>query len=141
MHSYTVCRVTIISNLYSLALYCKQKTFIWSKYVLSNISDLLFIGKEDAGRRHFLLIWFCIICTLCFIHNCQFHKNILLFILKFKYLGTTIRNQNSIQEEIKSRLKPGDACYDSVQNILSSSLLSKNLKIKIYGTITLPVWV
>jgi len=43
--------------------------------------------------------------------------------------------QNSIQEEIKSRLKSGNACYHSVQNILSSSLLSKNLKIKIYRTI------
>ena len=47
--------------------------------------------------------------------------------------------QNSILEEIKSRLKSGNACYHSVQNILSSSLLSKNLKIKIYRTIILPV--
>jgi len=50
-----------------------------------------------------------------------------------------LTNQNSIQEEIKSRLKSGNACYHLVQNILSSSLLSKNLKIKIYGTIILPV--
>jgi hypothetical protein len=49
---------------------------------------------------------------------------------EFKYLGTTLTNQNSIQEEIKSRLKSGNACYHSVQNILSSSLLSKNEKIK-----------
>ena len=40
----------------------------------------------------------------------------------FKYLGTTLTNQNSIQEEIKGRLKSGNACYHSVQNILSSSL-------------------
>ena len=40
-------------------------------------------------------------------------------------------NKNSIQEEIKSRLKLGNACYYSVQNLLSSSLLSKKLKIKI----------
>jgi len=46
---------------------------------------------------------------------------------------------NSIQEEIKSRLKSGNACYHSVQNPLSSSLLSKNLKIKIYISIILPV--
>ena len=58
---------------------------------------------------------------------------------EFKYLGTTLTNQNSIQEEIKSRLKLGNACYYSVQNLLSSRLLSKNLKIKIYGTIILPV--
>ena len=58
---------------------------------------------------------------------------------EFKYLGTKLTNQNSIQEEIKSRLKLGKACYYSVQNILSSRLLSKNLKIKIYRTIILPV--
>ena len=57
----------------------------------------------------------------------------------FKYLGKTITDQNSIQEEIKSRLKLGNACYHSVQNLLSSRLLSKNLRIKIYRTIILPV--
>jgi len=44
-----------------------------------------------------------------------------------------------IQEEIKSRLKSGDACYYLVQNLSSSSFLSKNLKIKIYRTIILSV--
>jgi len=56
-----------------------------------------------------------------------------------KYLGTTLTNQNSIAEEIKSRLRSGNACYNSVQNLLSSTLLSKNLKIRIYRTIILPV--
>jgi len=46
----------------------------------------------------------------------------------FKYLGTTLTNQNSIAEEIKSRLSSGNAWYHSVQNHLSSRLLSKNLK-------------
>jgi hypothetical protein len=50
----------------------------------------------------------------------------------FKHLGTTLTNQNSIHAEIKSRLKSGNPCYHSVQNLLSSSLLSKNVKIKIY---------
>ena len=54
---------------------------------------------------------------------------------EFKYLGMTLTNQNSIQEEIKSSLRLGNACYHSVQNLLSSSLLSKNLKIMIYRTI------
>ena len=58
---------------------------------------------------------------------------------EFKYLGTMLTTKNSIQEEIKSRLKLGNACYYSVQNLLSSSLLSKYLKIKIYRTIILPV--
>jgi hypothetical protein len=57
---------------------------------------------------------------------------------EFKYLGTTLTNQNYIQEEIKGRLKSGNACYHSVQNLLSSSLLSKSVKIKIYKTIILP---
>jgi len=56
---------------------------------------------------------------------------------EFKYLGTMLTNENSIQEEIKSRLTLGNACYYSVQNLLSSSLLSKNLKI--YRTIILPI--
>ena len=58
---------------------------------------------------------------------------------EFKYLGTTLTNQNPIQKEIKSRLKLGNACYHSAQKLMSSSLLSKNLKIKIYRTIIFPV--
>jgi len=58
---------------------------------------------------------------------------------EFKYLGITLINQNPIAEEIKSILKSGNACNHSVQNLLSSRLLSKNLKIKIYRTIILPV--
>ena len=49
---------------------------------------------------------------------------------EFKYLGTTLTYQNSSQEEIKSRLKSGIAGDLSVENLLSSSLLSKNIKIK-----------
>jgi hypothetical protein len=44
-----------------------------------------------------------------------------------------------VHDEIKSRLNSGNACYHSVQNLLSSSLISKNLKIKIYKTVILPV--
>jgi hypothetical protein len=58
---------------------------------------------------------------------------------QFKYLGTTVTNQNWIQEEIKRRLNSGNACYHSVQNLLSSCLLSKKLKVRIYKTIILPV--
>jgi hypothetical protein len=58
---------------------------------------------------------------------------------QFKYLGTTVTNQNLIQNDIRRRLSLGNACYHSVQNLLSSHLLSKNLKIRIYKTILLPV--
>jgi len=47
---------------------------------------------------------------------------------EFKYLGTNLTNQNTMQEEIKSRLRSRNACYHSVHNILSSSLLSKKFK-------------
>ena len=57
-----------------------------------------------------------------------------------RYLGTTLRHQTSIREEIKSRLKSGNACYHSVQNILFSRLLSKNINIKIHRIIILPVF-
>ena len=56
---------------------------------------------------------------------------------QFIYLGTVLINQNSVQERIMSRLKSGNACYCSVQNLLSCSLVSKNIKIKTYGTIIL----
>jgi hypothetical protein len=45
---------------------------------------------------------------------------------QIKYLGATVTNQNLIQEEIKRRLNSGNAWYHSVQNLLSSRLLSKN---------------
>ena len=48
-------------------------------------------------------------------------------------------NHNFIQDEIKCRLRAGNSCYYSVQTLLSSQLLSKNLKIKIHKTIILPV--
>jgi len=43
---------------------------------------------------------------------------------EFEYLGPTSTNKNYIQEEIKSRLKSENISYHTVQNILSSSLLS-----------------
>jgi hypothetical protein len=58
---------------------------------------------------------------------------------QFKYLGTTITNHNLIQEEIKRRMNSGNACCNLVQNLLSSHLFSKNVKIRIYKTIILPV--
>jgi hypothetical protein len=58
---------------------------------------------------------------------------------EFKYLGTKLTDQNSIKGEIKSSLKLGNTCCHLVQKHLSSCLLSKNLKFKIYRTIILCV--
>ena len=70
-------------------------------------------GDQNAGRSHGIKI-----------DKSSFER-----VEEFKYLGTTLTNKNSIQEEIKSRLKSGNACYHSVQNLLSSSLLSNNFNI------------
>jgi hypothetical protein len=61
-------------------------------------------------------------------------------VVRFKYIRTTLKDQNHMHEEMKSRLNSGSACYHSVQNLLSSCRLSRNLKVKIYKTIILPVF-
>ena len=65
------------------------------------------------------------------IHSVRTDNSTFERVEEFKYLGTTLTNQNAIAEEIKSRLRSGNACYHSVQNLLSSKLLSENLNIKI----------
>jgi ribosomal protein S2 len=80
-----------------------------TKYVLLS-------HHQNAGQNHDIKIG-----NRCFDNVAQ-----------FRYLGTTITNRNLIQEEIKRRLNSGNACYHSVQNLLSSRLLSKNIK---YNTI------
>ena len=59
-------------------------------------------------------------------HTMKFDNSSIGRVEEFKYLGTTLRNENSIQKEIKSRFKLGNACYHLLQDLLSSSLLSKN---------------
>jgi hypothetical protein len=72
-------------------------------------------------------------------HNIKIDNKSFERVEEFKYLGAALTTRNSIHEEIKSRLKSGNACYHSVQNLLSSRLLSKNTKITVYRTVILPV--
>jgi hypothetical protein len=60
-------------------------------------------------------------------------------VAKLKYLGMMVTYQNFIHEKTKSRLNLGTACYHAAENLLSSHLLSKNIKIKIYKIINFPL--
>jgi hypothetical protein len=84
---------------------------------------MLLSRHQNAGQNHDIKIG-----NKCFENVSQ-----------FRYLGKTITNQNLIQEEIKRRLNSCNACYHSVQNLLSYRLLSKTIKIRIYKIIILPV--
>jgi hypothetical protein len=64
-------------------------------------------------------------------HNMKINNRSFKRVEDFKYLGT---NLISVQEEIKSKLKSGNACYHLVRNLLSSSLPPKYLKIKVYDS-------
>jgi hypothetical protein len=74
-----------------------------------------------------------------FLYNWSMHNIFKFLALTLRYLGMTVKNQTLIQEEIKRRLNSGNAFYNPVQNLSSSCLLSKNLKIRIYKTVILPV--
>ena len=72
-------------------------------------------------------------------HNIKIGNSSFQRVEQFKYLGRTLTNRSPIQDETTSRLKPRNVCYHWVQNLMSSSLLSKNIKIRIYRTQILPV--
>jgi hypothetical protein len=76
---------------------------------------MLLSRHQNVGQNHYIKI------------GNRYFENV----EQFRYLGTTITNQNLIQDEIKRRLNSGNACYHAVQNLLSSRLLSKNIKIRI----------
>jgi hypothetical protein len=91
---------------------------------LSGVTPCILLScHQNAGQNHDIKI-----ANICFESVAQ-----------FRYEGMTVTNQTLDQEEMKSRLNSGNACYHSVQKLLSSHLLSKNIKIRIYKTIILPV--
>jgi hypothetical protein len=72
-------------------------------------------------------------------HSLKIANRSLEDVVKFIYLGTTLKDQNCMHEEIKSRVNSRNACNHSVQSLLSSRLLSRDVKVKIYKTIILSV--
>jgi hypothetical protein len=88
-----------------------------------NTEYMLMSRGQKIGRKHSLKI-----------ANESFED-----VAKCKYLGTTLTDQNHMHEEIKSRLNSGNACCRSVNSLLSSHLLSGNVKVTIYKTVILPV--
>jgi hypothetical protein len=70
-------------------------------------------------------------------HETKRANRSLVSVVQFKYLGITVTNQTLIHEEIKERLNSVSACYHSVQNLLSSHLMSDSVRIRIYKIIIL----
>ncbi|KAJ4432418.1 hypothetical protein ANN_21037 [Periplaneta americana] len=63
--------------------------------------------------------------TVAFVRNGDIEIGDLSFeeVEKFKYLGATVININDTREEIKRRINMRNACYYSVEKLLSSTLL------------------
>jgi hypothetical protein len=77
---------------------------------------MLLSHHQNAGKTHDIKI------------ANRFFENV----AELRYLGMTITNESLIQEEIKGRFNSGNACYHSVQNLLYSHLLCKDIKFRIY---------
>jgi hypothetical protein len=72
-------------------------------------------------------------------HNIKIGNRSFENVTKFKYLETTLTDQNCINEEINGKLNSGNACYHLIQSLLSSHLQPRNIKVKIHKTKILPV--
>jgi hypothetical protein len=102
----------------------EHKVFMWLSKGEKNTEKtkyMLLSPHQEAGKNH----------------NIKIANRSTKNVAQFKYLGTTVTNQNWIHKEIN--LSFSNACYHSVQTLLSSCMLSKQIKIKIYKTIILPV--
>jgi len=110
---------------HDIIYHSSQYRCTFRKYNVCSIQFKYMVMSRDQNARQ--------------IHSVRIDNSTFERVEEFKYLGTSLTNQNSIAEEIKSRLRSGSACYHMVQNLLSCRLLSKTLKIKIYRIIILPV--
>jgi hypothetical protein len=61
-------------------------------------------------------------------HDIKLAKTYFENVAQFRYLGTKVTNENLIQKVIKRRLNSGNACYHSLQKLLSSRILCKDKK-------------
>jgi len=57
----------------------------------------------------------------------------------YKYLGSTVKSDNSIKEEIQNRITLGNKAYHASQFLFKSRLVSKKLKMKLYWSIIRPI--
>jgi hypothetical protein len=110
--------------------------------IQKNTKDLMDAGKDvglevSQEKAKYMLVSWCQMAGQR--QNIKIGNRYFESVAKFKYLGKILTDQNYIHEEIKSRLNSGNACYHSIQILLSSRLLSRNAKVKVYETIIPPV--
>jgi len=138
----TICRSVLVS--YQLLVYAADVNILeGSVHIVKENAEALIGASKESGREVNGDKTKCMVMSRDLnagqSHSMKIDNSSFKRVEEFKYFGTTLKNQNSVQEEIKSSLKSGNVCYHSVQNLLSSSLLSKNLKIRIHRTIILSV--
>jgi hypothetical protein len=116
---------------------------VWKlTYCKGNTESLVVASKENGPEINVDTTKYKVICrdqNTGRVYSMKFHNSSFERGKELKYFGATLTNQNYFEEEIRSRLKSGSACHNSVQNFMSPSFLSKNTKIKMYRTIILPV--
>jgi hypothetical protein len=124
----------VLSNYFKeIEAYMKNVKIIFlSKMSLALLDVSKEVGLEvNPEKTKYMLLWQR--------HSIKMANRSFEDVAEFKCLGTTLTDQNCIHEEIKSRLNSGSACYHSVQSLLSSRLLSRNVKVKIYKSTIPPV--
>jgi hypothetical protein len=130
-----------LNGTHQLLVYSDVSILGESIHTLKNAEALVAASKENGlevnadKTRHMVMCrdWNAGQSCTIRIDNSSFER-----VEEVRYLGTNLMDENSIQEETKSRLKSGNACYYLVHNVLYSTFLSKNFQIKVDRTVILP---